>query len=387
MRQLLTLVLADLLHRIRDKSVIIFAIGVPLALMTALNLVIGGAMNQEIEKATVALSVPDGDPIAGALQDLLPQIGIDIEVTATDAENVQALAESGEAKLGIVVPEGFTAAVMAAEPVEVRVIEGDGAGIESDVVISVLQGFMDRVGAGVTAAAAAGQLGMPPGELSAIAQDVMAGESMLTLTEGEASTEQLDPTGALVAGQAGLFLMFTVSFGVLSLLEERQNGTLARLWSMPMPRVLPVAAKAISSFLLGVVATTILLLSGGLLFDVSFGSPLVVGVLVVCAVAATTALTFIVARLAKTPEQAGVVQTMLAMVLGIAGGAFVQFSASGVLGGLLDLNPVAALVRGLGIAGGGGALGDIAEPVLIMLGFAVLAATVARLVPDRGAKA
>lgn len=387
MRQLFTLVIADLAQRVRDKSVIIFAILVPFGLMAALNLVIGGAMNQELEKATVAVSAPDDDQLAAALESLLPQIGIDIEVTTTDPADVQALAESGDAKLGIVIPEGFTAAAMAGDPVEVKVIEGDGSGLESDVVMTVVQGFLDRAGASATAAAAAGQFGVPPDQLGTIAQQVLNSESLMTVSAGEAAKEQLNPTGALVAGQAGLFLMFTVSFGVLALMEERRNGTLARLWSMPMPRVLPVAAKAISSFVLGLVATSILLTAGGLLFDVSFGSVLVVGVLVVCAVLASTALTFIVARLAKTPEQANIIQTMLAMVLGIAGGAFVQFSASGVLGTILDLNPVAALIRGLGISAGGGGLSDIGVPVLAMVGFAVVAALIARLVPDRGAQA
>lgn len=386
MRQLATLVLADLRHRIRDKTVLIFAIGIPLGLMLALNLVIGGAMDRDLQQATVAISAAPDDQLAAAFTELLPQVGIDVEITETTAQEVQALTESGAAKLGIIVPDGFSAAALSGEPTEIRVIEGDGAGIESDVVITVLNGFVDRITASASAAAAAGQAGMPPEQIAAVAQQVADSPSRITLTEGATSDEQLDPTAALVAGQAGLFLMFTVSFGVLSLMEERQNGTLARLWSTPIPRTFPMIAKTISAFVLGVLATSVLLLIGGLLFDVSFGSPVAVGVLVVCAVLATTALTFIVARLASTAEQAGAIQSILAMVLGIAGGAFIQFSASGFFGTLLDLNPVAALSRGLGITSGGGGLAEIGAPVAIMLGFALVAAVIARLLPDRGAR-
>ena len=59
-------------------------------------------------------------------------------------------------------------------------------------------------------------------------------------------------------------------------------------------------------------------------------------------------------------------------------------SATGALSGLLDLNPVAALLRGLGTTSGGGGLADIGIPVAIMLGFAVVMLVVSRLVPDRG---
>lgn len=387
MRQLLTLVAGDLMHRIRDKSVIIFAIGVPLGLMLALNLVIGGALDQKLATATVAISAPQGDPLSSALRSTLPGIGIDVRVTEADVEEVHALTESGDAKLGIIIPQGFTATALAGEPVEAQVIKGNGAGVESDVVIAVLGGFLDRVSASASAATAGGALGLPADQLAGITQSVISSPSTMTLVRGATAAEQLAPTAALVAGQAGLFLMFTVSFGVLSLIEERQNGTLARLYSMPMPRVLPVVAKALSSFVLGILATTILLVLGALLFDVSFGSPLTVGVLVACAVLATTALTFIVARLARTAEQASVIQTILAMVLGISGGAFMQIDASGAIGTLLSLNPVAALARGLGISSGGGGLGDIAGPVLVMLGFAAVAGIIARLVPDRGARA
>ena len=51
----------------------------------------------------------------------------------------------------------------------------------------------------------------------------------------------------------------------------------------------------------------------------------------------------------------------------------------------MDLNPVSALIRGLGITAGGGGLGDIGTPLLILLGFTVVVLVIARLIPDRGA--
>lgn len=387
MRALFTLVTTDMLQRLRDKSVIIFAVIVPLALMGAMNLVMGDALDGDIETATVAVSAPADDQLAQSVLEVLPKIGLDVEITETDADDVHARTESGESKLGLIIPDGFSAEVMAGKPAELTAIRGDGAGLESSIVLAVVQGFLDRAGASAVAATAGAGLGLTPAEAGDLAQQVATSTSSVTLTTGQASNEQLDPKGALVAGQTGLFLMFTVSFGVLALLAEREFGTLARLRSMPMNPRLVVVSKVISSFVLGVVATALLLTVGGLLFGVSFGSPLPIAVLIVCAVIATVSLTFIVIKLAKTTEQASIIQTILAMVLGIAGGAFFPMSGGGVLGTLLDLNPVAALIRGLGITSGGGGLADIGTPVLIMLGFAVVAIAIARIVPDRGAMA
>lgn len=390
MRQLFTLLTTDLVQRIRDKSVIIFAVIVPLALMGAMNLVMGDMMDMELETATVAVSAPEDDELAAALVQAvqaLPEGGLDLELTETTADDVQARAESGDAKLGLVIPDGFSQALMAGQPTEIKAIEGDGSGVETSVVLSVVQGFLDRANATAVASTAGAALGLSGQELGGIAQQVATGESAISLTQGEASDEQLDPKGALVAGQSGLFLMFTVSFGVLALLAEREFGTLARLRSMPMNPLLVTLSKVLSSFVLGVVATSILLTTGGLLFGVDFGSPLPIAALIVCAVIATTSLTFIVIKLAKTTEQASIIQTILAMVLGIAGGAFFPMSGEGVLGTILDLNPVGAMIRGLGITAGGGGLADIGTPVLIMLGFAAVSLVIARILPDRGAMA
>ena len=385
MNQLWTLTASDLRQRVRDKSVLIFALVVPLALMLVFNLVFGGTEDIELEPVTVAAAVPDDDELAAVLLAALGELeSPEVTVREVGAAEVDQLAEAGTAELGLVVPEGFGEALARGEGPVVDIVEGNGAGIESDVLIAVVQGVLDQLAAGTVAAGAAGELGLPPAQVGAIARQAATAGPAVTLAQGEASSEQLSGLGTLVAGQAGLFLLFTVGFGVLSLVNEREQGTLARLRSMPMRPGLVVAAKALVSFVLGVVATTVLLVVGSLLFDVSFGSALAVGVLVVCAVTAATSLMLVIARVARTAEQANVLQSIFAIALGTAGGAFFPLTASGLAGQLLDLNPVAAFIRGLGITSGGGGLGDIGVPVLYMLAFAVVVTAASLLVPDRG---
>ncbi len=386
MRQLWTMTRSDLRQRMRDKSVLIFAIIVPLALMSVLNLVVGDAQDAELEPVTVAASAPADDELAGILVGVLTEIeGFEVTVEEVGPDGAQDRAEAGTADLGLTVPDGFGAAVMDGRAVEVGVVEGDGAGLETDVLISVLQGTLDRFAAGAVAGAAGAELGLTRAELGQAAQQAAATDATLDLVEGEAATEQLSPSASLVAGQAGLFLLFTVGFGVLGLLGEREQGTLARLRSMPMHPGLIVVAKGMVSFILGVAATTVLLIAGGLLFGVGFGSPLAVGALILCVVTATTSLMFVVARVAATVEQASIAQSILAMVLGVAGGAFFPIAATGALSALLNLNPIAAFIRGLGITAGGGGLTDIGTPVALMLGFALVVGAGCRVVPDRGA--
>lgn len=390
MRGLWTLTLKDLRQRIRDKSVFVFSLVVPLALMGVLSLVTGGFGSDDpgLEPVTVAASAADGDQLAGTVLEALESLSIvDVTVDRMAAEDARSAVRSGAADLALLLPANFGTSVRTGAAATVQVVEGDGAGLETDVLISVVHGVVDQLHSGTVAAAAAGSAGLPPEAVAAIAQQAVTGNDALTLVEGQAADEQLSFQGTLVAGQAGLFLMFTVGFGVLGLLSERENGTLARLKSMPLPHATIVASKAAVGFLLGVAATAVLLLLGSLLFGVDFGSPLVVAVLVLSVVAAATSLTFIVARAVRTAEQANVAQSILAIVLGIAGGAFFPIQGSGFFQVLLDINPIGAFIRGLGISAGGGGFAQVGGPVVVMLVFAAVCLAVSRMIPDRGAQA
>jgi ABC-2 type transport system permease protein len=377
----------DLRQRIRDKSVLIFSLVVPLALMGVLNLSLGGfdTGRAELKPAMVVAGSGDDGPLADALLNALDTLPVlDVTIRRVPADDVGKETKAAGADLGIAVPAGFTAAVTSGRPVTVQLVEGDDAGLETSVLISAVDGLLDQFSAGTTAAKAGEAAGLPPEALGRLAREAAAGAPLLTLAEGEASAEQLTLKGTLVAGQTGLFLLFTVGFGVLGLLAEREQGTLARLQSAPVAPGTVVSAKALVGFILGVTATTILLSAGSTLFGVSFGAPAVVATLVLAVAAAATSLTFIVARLVRTAEQANIAQSILAMVLGIAGGAFFPIETSGFLATLADLNPIAAFIRGLGITAGGGGLADVAVPLATMLGFAAAATLAARLLPDRG---
>ena len=385
MRQLWTMTASDLRQRVRDRSVFIFGLVVPLALMFVFNLTIGSTNDVALTPITVSASVPAGDQLAATLVTALGQVdAFPITVDEVSADEAGARVRAGKAQLAVVVPDGFGEAVRQGRPAVVDVTEGNGSKIETQIALSVMQGVLDHLSASAVVVTAGVRSGVAQARLGALAEQAATAMPTVTLTEGKASSEQLSPSGALVTGQAGLFLLFTVGFGVLGLVAEREQGTMARLRSMPMRPGLIVAAKGLVSYILGVVATTVLLTVGSRFFDVSFGSPAAVAVLVLCAVAAATSLMFIIARVARTAEQANVAQSILALVLGVAGGAFFPLGATGLAGRVLDLNPIAAFTRGLGITSGGGGLADIGVPVAIMLGFAVFGLAVSRLVPDRG---
>src|SRR5690606_38656727 len=158
--------------------------------------------------------------------------------------------------------------------------------VTTQVVAAVTRHVLDGIRAAGVAGAAADDLGIDPTGTGAVAA------ADFDTRPGRAADTQLDVGGALVAGQAGLFLLFTVGFAVLSVNTEREQGTLQRLYAAPMPRWLVIAAKAVTAAVLGCLSTGVLLVTGSLLFDLDFGSIPVVATLVVAVVLAATSVAF-----------------------------------------------------------------------------------------------
>jgi ABC-2 type transport system permease protein len=75
--------------------------------------------------------------------------------------------------------------------------------------------------------------------------------------------------------------------------------------------------------------------------------------------------------------------SVIALTLGVSGGSFFTVPTEGWVGRLLTVNPVAALIRGLGITSGGGGAAALAPVLLTLLAFTAGALLVARLLPAR----
>jgi ABC-2 type transport system permease protein len=87
-----------------------------------------------------------------------------------------------------------------------------------------------------------------------------------------------------------------------------------------------------------------------------------------------------VATLARTPEQAGYWQAIVALVLGLVGGSFFPvYQAGGVIEKLSLATPHSWFMRGLGELAGGGGVADVLPAAGAILAFAAVTGTVAFL--------
>jgi ABC-2 type transport system permease protein len=231
------------------------------------------------------------------------------------------------------------------------------AATASDVARSVATSYVDGLNAARVAVAAlvrAG-VGLTPADIQQVAEQTVHGAAPVALRDTSAAARLLDTKTYFAAGMAVFFLMFTVQFGVSSLIEERTEGTLPRLLAAPVSRASIVLGKLLTSVVLGVVSISVLVVGTSLLLGASWGNPAGVAMLIVAGVLAATGITAVIASLARTAEQAGSWQAVVAVTLGMLGGAFFPIQQSGSFMATVSLiTPHAWFLRGLGNLAGGG---------------------------------
>jgi ABC-2 type transport system permease protein len=369
MRAALVIAWKDLRQRLRNRTAIIVAVVAPFGLAAIFSLLLGGT-DQPIS-FTYAYADADGTDISSALRTGaltgLEDSGIATILDVDGADVARQAVDDEEADAALIVPEGFGAAVTSGSGAELEIVGATSAGFATQVLDAVANGYMAEVdGIRLSVATAAGALGeTDPGALAALAGGAAATASPIAIEPVEVELAQMSSSTFYAASMAIFFLFFTAQFGVLSLLTERREGTLPRLVAAPIGPWAIVLGKAIGSFALGIVAMTVLVLASTVLLGAEWGDPFGVALLVLGAVTAAMGITALITTLARTEEQAGGWNSIVAVTMAILGGAFFDLSQGPeILSRLSFLTPHAWFLGGLDIlAAPSTTVADIAVPV------------------------
>jgi ABC-2 type transport system permease protein len=372
----------DLRQRLRDRSALLVAVAVPLALA----LIFGFALrNVDEGRVTFDLAVADLDRGAVArafVGDVLGRVErqglVQLEQVASEEEARRA-ADRGRVAAAFVLPPGFSQAVESGRAARLTVVGDVDQPIGTLVARSLAESFAAEVDAVRVAVATSLRAGSKD-DRQQLAEQAGELEPPVSIEDVSAERRQLDLTTFYSAGMAVFFLFFTVQLGVSTLLDERREGTLARLLAAPVRRGSILVGKVLTSFVLGVVSMTVLAVTTSLVVGAEWGDPLGVGMLVVAGVLSATAVTAVVATLARTADQAGVWQSIIAVVLGMLGGAFFPVGRSGgVVEALSLLTPHQWFLRGLTEMTAGGDATDALPAVGAILAFTAVVGGVALL--------
>jgi ABC-2 type transport system permease protein len=379
----------DLKLRVRDRSVFILGIVTPLALAYIFHLVFGNAFTAETLDLEVGLVDLDGSEISQSLSEVISGLdaeGILVLSEFDDAESADASIEEGEIGAYILLNPGMGEAAIQAQPFTILVVGDIDSPTTTQVAGSIASEFgsaIERAQLSVTTAIGLGE-GPPPAEVVIWGEEAAQRGPSFAFTDVSADTRQLDANTFFAAGMAVFFLFFTVQFGVVGLLEERQGGTLARLLAAPISHTSVVAGKAILSFSLGLISMTVLIVATHFLMGAEWGPPLAVALLVIAGVLAATAIMGVIAATATSADGAGNLGAIVAVILGMLGGTFFPIGqGNDVLARLSYLTPHAWFMRGLSDISGGAEWTAALTAVGALLLFSVVFGTVAWVLLQR----
>ena len=326
MRVALLVAAKDLRQRLRDRSAILIAVVAPLGLAVIFSQLLGSTTAFHTRWVVADL---DGGPIATVLRnDVIGSFeaaGVADVTDAPTADAARAAVAAGDEEVAFVIPADFSAAVQAGRPVMIEIIGARDEGLATEIARAVATRFGNGVVGVQLAVHTVGELAgqpLPPADQGRVAAAAAALPPAVVLVDEPTPLRQLDLPTYFAASMSILFLFFAAQAGIVSLFQERRNGTLARILAGPVRPASILAGKSLGSFALGVIAMTVLIAATTLLIGADWGPPPGVLLLVMAAVFAAVGISTFVASFATSATAAAAASSAVAITLGILGGSF-----------------------------------------------------------------
>ncbi len=357
-------------QRVRDRSAILFAVVTPLGLALAFSVLIPNDFQTFSTRFVVVDH--DGGPAASHLIDdafgSLAAAGVaKVDRFGTDAE-ARAELEAGYAGAMIVVPAGFSQAITSGQPTQVQLLGGQFPS-SFEVARAVVTRFASEADAAQLLIATASASGDSDPAVVQAAVASLGQPAPITEVEDQTPSRQAGRATFYAAAMAIMFVFFATQYGALAIHADRQTGTLTRLLAAPVAAGSMLLGAALASLVLGAVAMTVLIIGTTVLVHAAWGPPLLVAVLVLSGVIAASGISMVVATFARTPQQAGALNSIVALTLAALGGVFLPLSqAPSSIVTLSQITPHAWFLRGIDtLADPSATLFDIGPSVVVLL--------------------
>lgn len=359
MKRLMNLIYKDFLLLIRDKAGLVFLFIMPLVLVLVMTGMQEGALESASEKS-ISLIILDSDHEeigTTVVKELQEQEMFDVKVADTllTEDEVQQLVKKGDYLIGIFIPENTTskiqgniqksiAAAFAGLPTSVAESKMDTVSIKvfldptinstfRTTLMSYLREASGKIQNDFMFAKISDEVNeramVPMGEFSlSVAQPV--GIEEITYSNSKDLKDSFNAT----AHNVPAWTLFAIFFIVISLsgniIKERQDGSFARLMTMPCPYWTYLLSKVIVYVLVCLAQFLMVLIMGKWLFPViglatfeMHGSFFYCLVVVFCSALAAIGFGLLISTFATTHQQASIFGAISVVILSAIGGIWV----------------------------------------------------------------
>jgi ABC-2 type transport system permease protein len=354
--KIIDIAIKDLLRSLRSLFLIGMAFVAPLLMAFLFSSAFGGS--DDVDIATIDLAVVNldegaqgqsfGEMVVELLEsEQLSQLFNLMDFT-DESDAVEAIRE-GQVDVAVIIPVDLSKAVISpAADAEIRLMYDPtlnlAPNIVGGVVSSIADGFSGTKIAVEVAAEELGNRGIAPDEetLLEIVEDYSAWTLASAAGTGEPSetwlqvrppssklSEQIPQqdfaiqiVATVMAGMMIYFVFFTGTYGAESILQEEEDGTLARAFISPTSISTVLAGKFLGVLVTLILQVVVLLFASSLIFGIEWGDPLNVSLAAGAMVVASAGLGIFLMSLIKSMRQTGIVTGGVLTVLSMLGGLF-----------------------------------------------------------------
>ncbi|HYG58132.1 MAG TPA: ABC transporter permease [Symbiobacteriaceae bacterium] len=321
MRKILAIAWASLLRMGRDRTALLMFLVMPMILIGILGVSLGGLMSAGRINPFTVIVVNEDQPAraqsvtldAGKIlleeffgSERLGQI-VTVE-HSTDLAGAKEAVLNGKAVAAIHVPRTFSADILAGRQGAVGLFTDPGMPTQAGIINQVLHAFTDHV----TANALYGLLlhGAPASEVA-----------LPEIREVQAGTRTVKAVQYYAAAMAVMFMLMSAVQRAGTILQDRENGTLARILVSPTPKWMVLTGQTLATAFLVACQFLVLLVGSTLIYRVYWGAWLPVLLIGFAFAVASAGLSTGMAAIFREPKSADAAIGLVSMVFGALSGS------------------------------------------------------------------
>jgi ABC-2 type transport system permease protein len=178
--------------------------------------------------------------------------------------------------------------------------------------------------------------------------------------------------GMVMSGQLIFFSFFTGAYAMMSLLEESEEGTLARLFTTPTNRTTILAGKFLAVLFTVIIQGVVLLVAGYLLFRINWGEAGSFTLSFLGQMFASVGLAVLLVSFVKSSKQAGFVFGGALTMLGMISGLFttnIEIAAFDLMG---NFTPQGWVLKAWKLSLAGQPASELIVPFLVLVAMGIV---------------
>ena len=408
--KIIDIALKDLLRSSRSLYLVGMSVVAPLLLVGLIYFAFGSMTGGDVSLTPIRVGVVTADtlppgapldvPIGQNIRDMFFDASVRSWITAADYASEAAARAALDAQsidVALLIPSSLTANILAGTTVPQTVILQDPTlTIAPDVVRQMVTSLLDGMAGGgiafqtINARQLANGLTPDPAQLPGLlahysawyidfqralfhTPEKAALVTALPAVAGESGSPLQAMMGLVVAGQMIFFSFFTGAYAMNSILQEDEEGTLARLFTTPTNRTAILAGKFLAVLLTVLLQGVVLMLISRIAFGVNWGAPASAALALLGQIFAAVGLAVLIIAFVKTSKQTGPVLGGVLTGLGMLSGLFTtNIKMPEAFNAIGNFTPQGWVLKSWKLVLAGQPAGELVLPFIVLLAMGVV---------------